>query len=401
MRRSFLWVIIPLFVLACALEGALVAYHFTHLKPDTSALLRQGSEAIRSGNYDLAIHDYSEVLKTDPQSWAAFDGRGVAYAWKKDYDQAIADYDSALAIRSNDATTYYNLGLAYDGKRDEQTALRKYNMAILLRTNYPQAYVMRGHIYARMKDYDRALADFQQAEQDDPQMADAYYDAGYVHASKKEFQDAITEYGKAIDRYTLVDEHLPHAYLSRAAAYRHLGNYDAAMADCNKVMTFDGRNSGAYVQRGYIYLAQHDEEKADSDFQHAFGLETGDKQSGLYNNVAWTLSTSPDDSLRDGKLALTYAQKACELSSWQHPADIDTLAAACAETGDYANAVKWEQQYLATPNLTAKQIEDAKPRLGQYLAHQPFRDGPFVLPKVTPPPPVTAAPVTTPPSATQ
>jgi tetratricopeptide (TPR) repeat protein len=386
MRRSFLSVFVPVFALAVALEGGFIAYHFMHPRVDTDALLRQGVEASRTGKYDLAIQDYNEVLKADPKSASAYTYRGIAYAWKKDYDKAIADYTAALAIRSDDVSIYYDLGFAYNAKHDEPAALKNFNTVVLFKPGEARGYSMRGRVYIHLKDYDRALADFQKAAELDPNTADAHHDVGYVYALKQDFPDAITEYGKAIDLYTLVAPNLPRAYLSRASAYRHLGNFDAALADCDKVLTFDAHNWNAHVQRGYIHVAMHDEANADIAFQQAFGMLVTDKQATLGNNVAWTLCTSPDAAIRDGNLAVKYAEKSCELSYWQHPEDIDTLAAACAETGDFDSAVKWEQMYLATPNLDAKKGEEAKPRLALYVAHQPFHEDPLVPPKVMPPP---------------
>ncbi len=47
---------------------------------------------------------------------------------------------------------------------------------------------------------------------------------------------------------------------------------------------------------------------------------------------------------------------------------------AYAEAGDFDNAVKWENQYLATPDLNAKATAEAKSRLALYQAHQPYHE---------------------------
>jgi Flp pilus assembly protein TadD len=90
------------------------------------------------------------------------------------------------------------------------------------------------------------------------------------------------------------------------------------------------------------------------------------------NNYAWVLATCPDATVRDGKKALAIALKACELSKWNDAAAWDTLAAAYAETGDFDNAIKWENKYLSSLSLTQADATDGQARFGLYEAHQPY-----------------------------
>ena len=88
----------------------------------------------------------------------------------------------------------------------------------------------------------------------------------------------------------------------------------------------------------------------------------------------WIRATCPDRRFRDGTRAIIAAQKACELSNWKDPLAIETLAAANAEKGDFATALRWQKQAIAVlaPNTPA--LADARLRQSLYESRKPFRD---------------------------
>ena len=67
------------------------------------------------------------------------------------------------------------------------------------------------------------------------------------------------------------------------------------------------------------------------------------------------------------------ATRACELGGWKHAGDLDTLAAACAEAGDFAMAVKSQEKAL---ELTSDEKDKEKfhGHLALYQVKQPYRE---------------------------
>src|SRR6185312_7334377 len=64
----------------------------------------------------------------------------------------------------------------------------------------------------------------------------------------------------------------------------------------------------------------------------------------VYGEWALMLATSPDPKRRDGKKAVAYATRACEMSGWKEAYHINALAAAYAESGNFAKAVEFQEK---------------------------------------------------------
>ncbi len=93
-----------------------------------------------------------------------------------------------------------------------------------------------------------------------------------------------------------------------------------------------------------------------------------------YRLLAWIKATSPDASVRNGAEAITAATQACELTKWQDWCMIDTLAAACAETGDFKRAIELQQQALRTGKPNPTEQTAMRERLALYQQAKPFRE---------------------------
>jgi tetratricopeptide (TPR) repeat protein len=103
-------------------------------------------------------------------------------------------------------------------------------------------------------------------------------------------------------------------------------------------------------------------------------ITSNPKDDWSYNLLAWIKATCPDSSLRDGKEAVSAATKACELTQWKEFNWIDTLAAACAESGDFQRAIQFQEQALHTGNPPDSDRKEMQDRLALYQQSQPYRE---------------------------
>ena len=104
-------------------------------------------------------------------------------------------------------------------------------------------------------------------------------------------------------------------------------------------------------------------------------LATSDSIEWL-NQLASMLATCPSAAIRNGSEAIELAQKAVARSGGQDPIYLDTLAAAYAESGDFAKAVETAEQATALAYRQNKftLVSRLRSRISLYKARAPLRD---------------------------
>jgi len=235
-------------------------------------------------------------------------------------------------------------------------------------------YARRGEPRKAIADYSKQLA----LTQDDVTPA---FNRALLYEQIREFDQAIADYTRVLGNKSDLsrfggpkEDMLALAYHYRGRAYHwYKKDYDKAIADYNAALELDPRIDMVRYRRGQAYHALRDYESAAADFDAE--LKRQPDYPNLLQEYAWQLATCPDPRFRDGKRALTMATRGVQLTKEKRPELIDTLAAACAENGRFADAVKWEKRALQL--LSAKQTGDRKAmqaRLTHYEARQPFRE---------------------------
>jgi tetratricopeptide (TPR) repeat protein len=146
-------------------------------------------------------------------------------------------------------------------------------------------------------------------------------DASENTEARKEQQERIQN----VERYLAANPDWRNdAWIHRAQAYWETGDKKpmAALAIYNKGVA--ARAAGDYGEAMHL-------------FGQAAYLDCGFPWPA--NNLAWTLSTCPDERLRDGRLAIVYAIMALGVFKADIPDFISTLAAAYAASGEFEKAL--------------------------------------------------------------
>jgi tetratricopeptide (TPR) repeat protein len=245
-----------------------------------------------------------------------------------DNDVALTNLGTSLMERGqlDDALSYFQSALAIRSRSEHS----HYNLSLAL------IHDSTGNVLARKGRLNDAIAHFRQAIELRPDFPDAHYNLGTALFQKGDLDGAIAQW-----RTTLSI----HPY--DAGAHTSLGN--------------------ALVQKGLLREAvDHYERALQSDPDSILPL----------NNLAWVMSTGPDDSLRNNEVAVQLATKANQLSKESNPVFIRTLAAAYAQAGQFEIAIETAQR--ASEQANAQGAHDLALQIQEdvdlYQRRTPFRD---------------------------
>jgi tetratricopeptide (TPR) repeat protein len=363
---------------------------------DIVALLWRGIARDNAGRADEALADYDEVIRRDPKQATAFVRRAGLRRRKGDEDGAMADCDAAIRADADAAPAYFLRADIHESRGKMKEALA--DLAEAARKDPGRYRILLGNFLYRTGRVRESIAEFDEVLRANPDDADAYNFRGIAWFSSNEFDRAIADYTEAIR----LDPGAPFFYSNRGYSRRKAGDLDGAVKDFDKALSLDPSHDHALKGRAIAHARRGDAAAAQADLRRlrqaaseeapAFGADVklllGDAAGAFsdlgealrkapndpfrHNGIAWRRATFPDDRARDGAEAVRHATEACRLSGGRFPTFLDTLAAAYAESGDFARAVAAEQAALRIVSEDERAGYEA--RLEHYRAGKPFRE---------------------------
>jgi tetratricopeptide (TPR) repeat protein len=309
----------------------------------------------RMKKYDEALATLDQALKLVPKSVAPWLQKTRIHSLQKKIDDAIEDLNRAVALDPSNAKVILLRSSLYLEKGDKEKALADAQEAVQLLPKNAVAIRAYAAILAEMSKYDEALDQLEKVRKLDPNDPVTILQIGMVYVIQKRSNKAVEIYSE------FLKEHPDDAGITHVQG----GSVDTT----TPASTTNGL-SGILYARANAYLNMGKQAEAVADYEKAY--KDMPKDTGLLNNFAWVLATSPDEKLRDGKRAVEMATKASELTEYNQSFILSTLAAAYAETGDFDNAVKWSTK---SGEIGAEDhAEDYKKELETYKAHKPYRE---------------------------
>ncbi len=364
-------------------------------KQAEALLLRAGIQE----SSEKSLADLDEAIKLTPQDPKPLRTRGAVKLQAKNTDGALEDFNKALELEPDDVATHEAKALALATQQKWKESRASLDRAHELSPKSIEILLQRGRIAVLDGDTPAGLADFSEVLTIDPDNVAALLIRSEA-AVPDHIDQAIEDLNKALDlRPGLVP-----ALRQRAALLAHLHKFTAAVSDLELARKLEPNDAAAALQlaavysvenkidqaagvyedllkanpenwlayrgRGDLQLTHGKQREAIADFEKALEIKPDD--SGVLNNLAWVLATSPEESLRDGKRSVELAKKACEVTEYKQPHILSTLAAGYAETGDFNAAVEWSQKALDLGDDTQK--DELAKELASYQESKPWRE---------------------------
>ena len=283
--------------------------------------------------YADAVTLYTATLEDHPDCWMAHNNLGLALVELEQFEEATTHYRAAVRIKQNFAKAHNNLGLALAKLEQFEEAITHYHEALRIKPDYARAHNNLGDALAKLEQFEEAITHYRQAVQIDRDFAKAHNNWGNALQALGRFEDAVAHYQQSL---------------------RIKPDY-AAEAHCNwgNALVAWGRPREAVVHYQQSL-------RIDPDFTEA------------HNNLAWLRATSADETIRDGPQALKHARRALELAGDDDATILDSLSAACAEMGDFRQAVRWQEEAIRVAGDEMK--NDLAARLQLYKQGRPYRE---------------------------
>ncbi len=165
-----------------------------------SGLYVRGYRHLENQKYDLAIADFSEVIKLKPDHFFARRERGEVRLILGQNDQAIADETEAIKINPESAEAHEFRGAAYFGNGDFDRAVDDISKAISLGSQRKAwAHAVRAISLLRAGRASEGLPDIELALKLKPKNANFLETHGHILEQLGRRDDALAAYRKALE----------------------------------------------------------------------------------------------------------------------------------------------------------------------------------------------------------
>lgn len=349
--------------------------------PENERAVQQTVETlINLGRFEDAEETIRKFLEVVPENEYAIRRMVTLQLQEEKLEQAVEFLNQKIEATPNNSmlrglrgNVLFAQHVGVNNKEGLQAGLTDCDKALELDSNNLEAILTRAKIHLALKDLEKAKKDIDTLEAKRPDLPDLALLRMDIAVQEKRYADAIVD----MERLVQANPENRMLLLQLGSFYQMDNRPKKALRIADRMVKADPSDWQALRLRGDIQLALGSHAQAIEDYNAAIENISKDEDdySGVLNNLSWVLSTSPDDSVRNGTRALELALKACELTKYSEPHILSTLAAAYAEAQQFDKAKEWATKAVELGRQESHgQIEQLEQELKSYEEGKPWRE---------------------------
>ena len=318
------------------------------------------------------IAHYRRVIALRPQYGPAYSNLANALAAEGQAGEAVELYEQAVRLDPGNPTTQHVFGLLLVERGRLAEAERHLAAAVRVAPDEQPPRVHLAEVLSELGRHDEAIAQYEAALALAPDDVSARYGLAVELGVAGRPDDAVAQYRAVIRR----DPRHADAHNNLAVALAAQGRNDAALAHYRAALAIapDDEVVRLNLARLFMRLGWADEVLE----LLREGMARAPQSGRMANALAWYLATLPSANQRDGTEAVRLAELANQQTPAGDPNLLDTLAAAYAEAGRFADAVRTAERAheLAAAGGQDELAGALAGRLALYRSGEPYREAP-------------------------
>ena len=312
---------------------------------------------------------WRDTLAKNPGCWMAHHNWAVDLAARGQFEAAEEQYRAGLSLYP-DAEAHLGLGAVLEAQDKTAEAQTHYLAAIRLKPDYADAYNNLASLAAKQGDPQHAIAYASEAIRLRPDYPQAHFNLGNAFNLQGDTKNAAAQYAIAVR----LKPDYAEAHYNLGGAMFLLGNTNEALVHLSAAARQQPGNAAVHSKLGFVLARAGRTAEALDEYGEALRLQPQSPEA--LRNLAWLRATHREAHYRNGTEAVRLADQAVRLSRGTDAAALDALAAACAEAGQFTNAVAAAEGGLRLANAARDRglAAQLQARLELYRAGRPYRE---------------------------
>ncbi len=245
---------------------------------------------------------------------------------------SISVFGHAVAVTGDNAMARQNLGNSLLAEGDLQGALRELGECVRISPAFPDARSNLASVLGALGRNEEALQQLREALRLGQDGFNVRLNLGQALFRLGRAEEALVEYRRAIE----LDPRDARGPARLGVALAALGRLEEARTAELRALELDPRDEESRRTLALVAMLLGRDDEAIAGYRSLLATRADDVETR--KNLAWVLATSAQAALRDGKEARALVEAALASTRADDARAHDVLAAACAESGDFATA---------------------------------------------------------------